>query len=153
MSWWNGTEEFWEKQKFLVLNDKWLFLCLLTFISREDIITRYNYNQVRCFVRIINSRSSPTAACMSVLDISWDLLFWKIWFCFSDICQSSGSLSDKIHFWIHKSHYNRQLLVFVRKLLFWKYCMSELFEKNLWMARIFRKVAGCKNSLQGFLAF
>ena len=29
-------------------NDKWFF-CLLTFNSRADIITRYNFNQVRCF--------------------------------------------------------------------------------------------------------
>ena len=68
------------------------------------------------------------------------------------ICKSC-SLSDKILFQIHKSQYNRHLLTFVRKLSSLKYCMSELFEKNLWEARIFRKVAGCKNSLQGFLAF
>ena len=37
-----------KNQKFLVLNDKWLFY-LLTFNSRADIITRYNCNQVRCF--------------------------------------------------------------------------------------------------------
>ena len=90
---------------------------------------------------------------MSLLDISWDLLFYKMWFCFSDICQSSGSLSDKILFWIHKSQYNRHLLTFVRKLLFLKYCMSKLFEKSLWKARIFRKVAGCKNSCKVSLHF
>ena len=28
---------------------------------------------------------------MSVLDISKDLLFWRMWYCLSDICQSSGS--------------------------------------------------------------
>ena len=28
---------------------------------------------------------------MSVLDISKDLLFWRMRNCFSDICQSSGS--------------------------------------------------------------
>ena len=35
-----------KNQKFSVLNDKWFF-CLLTFNSRVDIITRYNFNQVR----------------------------------------------------------------------------------------------------------
>ena len=35
-----------KNQKFLVLNDKWFF-CLLTFNSRADIISRYNFNQVR----------------------------------------------------------------------------------------------------------
>ena len=34
-----------KRQKFLVLNDKWLLLCLLTFI-----LTRYNFDQVRCFL-------------------------------------------------------------------------------------------------------
>ena len=48
MTCWNGTEEFWKKSKLLVLNHKWFF-CLLTFNSRTDIITRYNFNQVRCF--------------------------------------------------------------------------------------------------------
>ena len=38
-----------KNQKFLILNDKWFF-CLLTFNSRADIITRYNFNQVRCFI-------------------------------------------------------------------------------------------------------
>ena len=37
-----------KKQNFLVLNDKWFF-CLLTFNSRADITTRYNFNQARCF--------------------------------------------------------------------------------------------------------
>ena len=37
-----------KNQKFLVLNDK-CFFCLLTFNSRADIITRYNFNQVRFF--------------------------------------------------------------------------------------------------------
>ena len=42
-----------KNQKFLVLNDKWFF-CLLTFNSRADIITRYNFNQVRCFFFTFN---------------------------------------------------------------------------------------------------
>ena len=37
-----------KNQKFLVLNDKWFF-CLLTFSSRADMTTRYNFNKVRCF--------------------------------------------------------------------------------------------------------
>ena len=36
-----------KNQKFLVLNEK-CFFYLLTFNSRPDIITRYNFNQVRC---------------------------------------------------------------------------------------------------------
>ena len=38
-----------KNQKFLVLNEKCFFFCLLTFNSRADIISRYNFNQVRCF--------------------------------------------------------------------------------------------------------
>ena len=46
---WNRTEEFWEKSKvFGTVNYKWFF-GLLTFNSKADIITRYNFNQVRCF--------------------------------------------------------------------------------------------------------
>ena len=37
-----------KNQTFLVLNDKYFF-CLLTFNSGADIITRYNFNQVRYF--------------------------------------------------------------------------------------------------------
>ena len=48
VTWSNRTEEFGKKQKFLVLNGKWFF-CLFTFNSRADIITRYNFDQVRCF--------------------------------------------------------------------------------------------------------
>ena len=42
-----------KNQKFLILNDKWFF-CLLTYNSRADIITRYNFNQVRCFFFAFN---------------------------------------------------------------------------------------------------
>ena len=51
---WNSLDEMEQRnseknqKKFLVLNDKWRF-CLLTFNSRADIITSYNFNQVRCF--------------------------------------------------------------------------------------------------------
>ena len=38
-----------KNQKFLVLTDKWFF-CLFTFNSRADFITRYNFDQVRCFL-------------------------------------------------------------------------------------------------------
>ena len=40
-----------KNQKFLVLNDKWFFY-LLTFNSRADFMTRYTFNQVRCFFYI-----------------------------------------------------------------------------------------------------
>ena len=33
----------------LVPNDKWFFSYLLTFYSRADIMTRYTFNEVRCF--------------------------------------------------------------------------------------------------------
>ena len=47
-----------KNQKFSVLNDKWFF-CLLTFNTRVDIIARYNFNQVRCFL-------------LHLAKISWD---------------------------------------------------------------------------------
>ena len=37
-----------KNQTFLVLNDKYCF-DLFTFNSRADIMTRYTFNQVRCF--------------------------------------------------------------------------------------------------------
>ena len=37
-----------KNRKFLALNEK-CFFCLLTFNSRVDIISRYNFSQVRCF--------------------------------------------------------------------------------------------------------
>ena len=38
-----------KSQKFLVLNDKWLFFYSLTFDSRADFMATYTFNQVRCF--------------------------------------------------------------------------------------------------------
>ena len=38
-----------KNQKLSVLSDKWGFFCLLTFNSRAGIITRYNFDEVRCF--------------------------------------------------------------------------------------------------------
>ena len=38
-----------KNQKCLVLGDKWFFFYLFTFDSRADIMTKYTFNQVRCF--------------------------------------------------------------------------------------------------------
>ena len=74
-----------KNQKFLVLNDKRFFF-LLTINSRADIITRYKFNQFRCFfyisiiswsngtcntpVKYMNNKSMSSTIYMSVLDIS-----------------------------------------------------------------------------------
>ena len=42
-----------KNQKFLVLNDKWFFFYLLTFNSRADIMTRYTFDQFRCFLHLV----------------------------------------------------------------------------------------------------
>ena len=41
-----------KNQEFLVLNDKFFFLNLLTFNFRADIMTRYTFNQVRLNIYI-----------------------------------------------------------------------------------------------------
>ena len=41
-----------KNQKFLVLLMTNVFFCLLTLNSRADIITRHNFNQVRCFFTV-----------------------------------------------------------------------------------------------------
>ena len=46
VTWWNGTEEFWEKQKHLDTEWQIGFFFLLTFNSSADVTTRYNFNQV-----------------------------------------------------------------------------------------------------------
>ena len=46
-----GQRNFEKNQKFLVPNDKYLFY-LLIFNSRAYIMTRYTFNEVRCYFYI-----------------------------------------------------------------------------------------------------
>ena len=43
-------QNFEKHQMFFVLNDKWLIFCFFTFNSRANIIIRYNFNEVRCYI-------------------------------------------------------------------------------------------------------
>ena len=59
-----------KNQKSLVLNDK-CFFYLFTFNSRADIMTKYTFNQVRCFfmgkipVKYMNDKF-PVLACQYI---------------------------------------------------------------------------------------
>ena len=53
VTWWNRTKESWIKSK--VFGTEWqMFFCFFTFNSRADIITRYNFGQVRWFFFTFN---------------------------------------------------------------------------------------------------
>ena len=53
-------------------------------------------------------------------------------------------------FWIHKSQHNRHFLVFVRKLMFSKYCCQKNLEKKLWKTSIFRRAGRLQKVFQRF---
>ena len=87
-----------KNQKFLVLNDKWLFGSL-TFNSRADIITRYKFNQVRCFftfgigfmvwwdtpVKYMNNKFQFLTNIYVYTGYFIGFTFWKISFCLSKL--------------------------------------------------------------------
>ena len=60
---------------------------------------------------------------MSVLDISWDFVFWKMWFCLPDTYLSCGTVE-----FLKVSIIG--FLVFVRKLMFLKYNCQKTLKKN-----------------------
>ena len=93
-------KNFEKNQKFLVLLMTNVFFCLLTLNSRADIITRHNFNQVRCFFYS-----------------QYGCLYWifpRIYF-FEKCGFACQNYEFIWQFLIHKSQHNTHLLVFVRK--------------------------------------
>ena len=84
---------------------------------------------------------------MFVFNISQDLLFWKMWCCLSDICQSSGSFEFmKVNiidtFWFLLENLCSQNTV-----------ARNIWKKNCGRPRFSEELAGWDKFFKGFPAF